>query len=120
MTLGPRRTQRQLAGDAGEEAALAHLQGHGLVLVERNFHCRGGELDLIMRDGATLVFVEVRRRAGRAFGGAAASIGSAKQARLWNAAQTYLQRYRMPPPCRFDVVAIEGAALDWLKNAIQA
>ena len=73
-----------------------------------------------MRDGATLVFVEVRRRAGSGFGGAAASIGSGKQARLWNAAQTYLQRYRMPPPCRFDVVAIEGAALDWLKNAIQS
>jgi putative endonuclease len=122
MTLGqrPGRTQRQLAGDAGEDAALAHLQKHGLVLIERNFHCRGGELDLIMRDGATLVFVEVRRRARSGFGGAAASIGSAKQARLWNAAQTYLQRYRMPPPCRFDVVAIEGAALDWLKNAIQA
>ena len=120
MTLGSGRTQRQLAGDAGEAAALAHLQRHGLVLIERNFHCRGGELDLIMRDGVTLVFVEVRRRAGRAFGGAAASIGSAKQARLVLAAQTYLQRYRMPPVCRFDVIAIDGAALTWLKNVIVA
>ena len=120
MKQGQSRTARQLAGDAGENAALAHLLRHGLVLVERNFHCRGGELDLIMRDGATLVFVEVRQRAGRGFGGAAASIGSTKQARLQNAAQTYLQRYRMPPACRFDVIAIDGGELNWLRNAIES
>ena len=112
------RTGRQLAGDAGEDAALAHLQRQGLTLVERNFRCRGGELDLIMRDGATMVFVEVRKRAGSAFGGAAASIGPAKQARLVKAAETWLQRYRMPPACRFDVIAIDGDALSWLRNAI--
>ncbi len=118
MKDGATRTARQLAGDAGEDAALAHLQEQGLVLVERNFSCRGGEIDLIMRDGATLVFVEVRRRASGAFGGAAASIGRAKQARLQAAANTWLQRYRMPPACRFDVVAIDGGVLSWLRNAI--
>lgn len=112
------RTGRQRAGDAGEDAALAHLQQHGLTLVERNFRCRGGELDLIMRDGATVVFVEVRRRASSAFGGAAASIGAAKQARLVAAALTWLQRYRTPPACRFDVIAIDAGALTWLRNAI--
>lgn len=118
MKDGATRTARQLAGDVGEDAALAHLQQHGLVLVERNFSCRGGELDLIMRDGATVVFVEVRRRASSAYGGAAATIGRAKQARLQAAANTWLRRYRMPPACRFDVVAIDGVALCWLRNAI--
>lgn len=118
MTQGEARTARQLAGDAGEDAALAHLQKHGLVLIERNFSCRGGELDLVMRDGATVVFVEVRRRASSAWGGAAATIGRAKQARLVAAANTWLQRYRMPPACRFDVVAIDGGLLTWLRNAI--
>ena len=118
MKQGQARTARQLAGDAGEDAALLHLQKHGLVLVERNFSCRGGELDLVMRDGATVVFVEVRRRASSAFGGAAATIGRAKQARLVVAANTWLQRYRMPPACRFDVVAIDGGTLAWLRNAI--
>ncbi|HEX8885112.1 MAG TPA: YraN family protein, partial [Noviherbaspirillum sp.] len=109
MTLrpGPGRTQRQLAGDAGEEAALAHLQRHGLVLIERNFHCRGGELDLIMRDGATLVFVEVRRRASGGHGGAAGSIGWTKQRRIVFAARHFLLRLGAPPPCRFDVVTVE-------------
>lgn len=120
MKDGPARTGRQLAGDAGEDAALTHLLRHGLTLVDRNFRYRGGELDLVMRDGGTLVLVEVRRRASQRFGGAAASIGRAKQARLVLAAQTYLQRYRMPPACRFDVIAIDGAVLSWLKNAIVA
>jgi putative endonuclease len=115
---GGTRTARQLAGDAGEDAALLHLQKYGLTLVERNFSCRGGELDLVMRDGATVVFVEVRRRASSAYGGAAATIGRAKQARLLVAANTWLQRYRMPPACRFDVIAIDGGTLSWLRNAI--
>lgn len=118
MKDGATRTARQLAGDAGEDAALAHLQKHGLTLVERNFSCRGGELDLVMRDGATVVFVEVRRRASGAYGGAAATIGHAKQARLVAAANTWLRRYRMPPACRFDVVAIDGSVFTWLRNAI--
>lgn len=114
------RTAKQLAGEAGEDRALHHLQQHGLELLERNFRCKGGEIDLIMRDGKTLVFVEVRKRADSRHGGAAASVTVAKQRRLIIAAQLFLQRYRMPPPCRFDVVAIEAGALDWLKNAIEA
>lgn len=113
------RAVRQEEGSRGEDAALFHLRQHGLQLVERNFLCKGGEIDLIMQDGATLVFVEVRKRARRDFGGAAASVTPAKQRRLIGAAQTFLQRYRQPPPCRFDVVAIDGDVLDWLRNAIE-
>jgi putative endonuclease len=89
-------------------------------LQERNFRCKGGEIDLIMMDRDTLVFIEVRKRAISSFGGAAASIGSAKQRRLIIAAQVYLQRYKSPPPCRFDVIAIDGKEVTWLKDAIQA
>jgi len=115
-----RRTPKQVEGDAGEEQALLFLQEQGLNLVERNFRCKGGEIDLVMQDGRGLVFVEVRKRAGNGYGGAAASVTARKQARLVIAAQTFLQRYNMPPPCRFDVIAIDGAAMEWLKNAIEA
>lgn len=114
------RTGRQRTGDAAEDAALAYLQRHGLVLVERNFRCKGGEIDLVMRDGDELVFVEVRARASGSHGGAAASVTPAKQRRLIVAAQTFLQRYAVPPPCRFDVVSFEGERLEWLRNAIEA
>jgi putative endonuclease len=112
------RTDLQQKGQQGEDDALEHLQAHGLVLIERNFLCKGGELDLIMRDGAHLVFIEVRRRRSRAFGGAAASITPAKQRRMKIAAQVFLLRYRRLPPCRFDVVAIDGDSLQWLKNVL--
>jgi putative endonuclease len=113
------KTAQQVSGSAGEDAALAHLQAQGLRLVERNFLCRGGEIDLVMRDGASLVFVEVRLRAGARYGGALASIGPRKLARLRLAAQLYLQRLALEPACRFDVVAIEGDTLRWLKNVLQ-
>lgn len=113
-----RKTAQQIAGQAGEDAALAYLAAQGLTLLQRNFRCKGGEIDLVMQDGAALVFVEVRRRANLRHGGAAASITRSKQARLIIAAQLYLQRYRMPPACRFDVIAIDGERLAWLRNAI--
>lgn len=114
-------------GDEAEARALAHLQAHGLTLVERNYRValgpnrRGGEIDLILRErDATLVFVEVRKRATASHGGAAASIGAAKQRSLVLAAQHYLRRFGSPPPCRFDVVAIDGDALTWLRAAFDA
>src|SRR5438132_2871194 len=107
------RTGKQIRGQAGEDDALAYLARQGLTLVERNFRCKGGEIDLIMRHGDTLVFVEVRKRADMRFGGAAASIGRAKQRRLMLAAQVYLLRYRSPPACRFDVFAIDGEQQTW-------
>jgi putative endonuclease len=116
----PARTARQASGQAAEDQAHAWLSTQGLMPVERNFRCKGGEIDLVMRDGDTLVFVEVRKRADARHGGAAASITSAKQARLIVAAQIFLQRYRMPPACRFDVIAFDGERMTWLRNAIEA
>jgi putative endonuclease len=115
-----KRTDRQSQGRAGEDEALAYLQRTGLTLVERNFRCKGGEIDLIMKERSVLVFVEVRKRSDASYGGAAASVTSRKQARLILAAQIYLQRFKMPPACRFDVIAIDGTSMNWLKNVIDA
>lgn len=112
------RTERQMRGQRAEDDALAYLERHGLTLVERNFRCKGGEIDLVMREGEALVFVEVRQRTDARHGGAAASVDAGKQRRLILAAQIYLQRFAMPPACRIDVIAIDGAAWSWLKNAI--
>ena len=116
-------TTRQ-SGAAAEDVALAHLQAAGLSLVTRNYRTPGrggGEIDLIMRapDG-TLVFVEVRARRGTDKGGAAASVGAIKQRRVVLAAQHYLMRLPAPPPCRFDVVAIDGGQISWLPGAFDA
>jgi putative endonuclease len=117
-------TAKQITGRAGEDAALAHLLQHGLTLVERNYRCKGGEIDLVMLERMqgrdALVFVEVRKRADLRHGGAAASVTPRKQARLILAAQLFLQRYRTAPACRFDVIAIDGDALNWIRNAIEA
>ena len=117
---GSRLSPKQEKGRHWEQVALAHLQRHGLVLVEANFQCKGGEIDLVMREADTLVFVEVRQRADCSAGGAAASITPAKIRRLVRAAQFYLLRLPQTPPCRFDVVAIDAGALSWLRNAIEA
>lgn len=116
---GAKLSDKQRLGRRGEDEALAHLVLHGLILVERNYRCKGGEIDLIMRERDTLVFVEVRQRADARHGGAAASITPAKQRRMVLAAQLYLLRLKALPPCRFDVVAIDGGALCWLRNAIE-
>ena len=104
-------------GQAAEDAAQALLRRAGLTLVERNWRCRGGEIDLIMRDGAYWVFVEVRARASSRFGGAAASITATKLARMTLAAGLYLASRGIDAPCRFDAVLFDGeAAPRWLKN----
>jgi putative endonuclease len=115
------------SGDAGENLALAHLLQHGLSLVRRNYRvargpgARGGEIDLIMRDAdGTLVFIEVRKRAHTTQGGAAASVGAAKQRSIVFVAQHFLSRMATPPPCRFDVVAIDAGHVQWLRAAFDA
>jgi len=112
------------AGDAAEDQALAHLVGQGLKLLARNYRTPGrggGEIDLVMREpGGTLVFVEVRQRASRAFGGAAASVSHFKQRRIIFAARHYLMRLPQQPPCRFDVVSVEDGEIEWLRGAFDA
>lgn len=111
-------TTKQI-GDAGEEAAAQHLLAHGLNILARNFRVKGGEIDLVCRDGATTVFVEVRRRARADFGGAGASITVTKQRRLILAARHWLARHG-DCDCRFDCILIDGANLAWVKNAFDA
>jgi putative endonuclease len=114
-------------GDRAEALALQHLLRHGLSLVCRNYRvargprARGGEIDLILRErDGTLVFVEVRARANASHGGALASVSAAKQRALVFAAQHYLSRLPQAPPCRFDVVAVEGTALQWVRAAFDS
>lgn len=107
-------------GAQAEQRAAVFLRHHGLVLQQQNYRCRYGEIDLIMRDGATLVFVEVRLRSHAGFGGPAASIDSIKQGKLLRTAQHYLADLRQIPPCRFDAVLLHGdeeATVEWIKNA---
>ena len=120
----PQRGSTKQSGDAAEAEALRHLQRQGLRLLERNYRTPGrggGEIDLIMQtaDGTT-VFVEVRSRASAAHGGAGASISFFKQRRIVFAARHYLLRQRTVPPCRFDVVLVEAAGLQWLQAAFDA
>ena len=122
---GSRTTKAR--GDAAERRALAHLVASGLVPVERNYRvargprARGGEVDLILRDrDGTLVFVEVRARVDARHGGAAASVDALKQRRLIFAAQHFLRRFAALPPCRFDVVTVEGERIEWLRAAFDA
>jgi putative endonuclease len=106
-------------GAAAEAIAERFLEARGLCIVERNYRCRGGEIDLVAREGSTLVFVEVRLRRGRAFGGAAESITPAKRKRLAFAARHYLGRLGREPPCRFDAILLDSLAserVEWLRD----
>jgi putative endonuclease len=104
-------------GAAAEALAAEFLEAWGLTIVARNYRCRGGEIDLIARDGETLIFVEVRLRSDSAFGGAAESITAAKRRRLRFAAAHYLGRLKREPPCRFDAIlfaALDPGRIEWL------
>jgi putative endonuclease len=123
---GPAKNTKAL-GDEAETRALAHLQAQGLTLVRRNYRVArgpgapGGEIDLILRERAgTLVFVEVRARRDASFGGAAASISANKRQRIVRTALHFLQRLPVLPPCRFDVVTVEGGHIEWLRGAFDA
>ena len=125
------RTPRQRAGDAAEEAACAHLAAQGCVILARNARFREGELDIVARDGGTLLFVEVRLRSGARFGGAGASVDAFKRRRLVRAAQHWLQQTHGTqagsargvawPPCRFDVITADaGGVTEWIRDAFTA
>ncbi len=115
----PSAAKTALAGAAAEDAALAHLCAAGLALLARNVRYPFGEIDLVMHEGATLAFVEVRFRRGGAFGGAAASVDRNKRRKLARAAQAWLGSHRAwaKAPCRFDVVAVSPAGCEWLPAA---
>jgi putative endonuclease len=109
------------AGARAEGIAAKFLEARGLTIVDRNFRTRLGEIDLIARDGAVLVFVEVRLRRNQYFGGAGASITAAKCARLTAAARAYLGRLGAEPPCRFDAVLLDSldpARIEWERDIL--
>lgn len=112
-------------GQLAEQLATDYLSGQGLKPVARNYRCRCGEIDLIMQSPDGLIFVEVRFRRSRSFGGAAASVDRRKQQKLLATAQHYLQRNNgCNRPCRFDVVAVMpgkegGVTFEWIKNAFE-
>ena len=107
-------------GAQAEQQAARYLQQQGLKPVAQNYRGRFGEIDLIMQDGATLVFVEVRLRRSANFGGAAASIDAHKQRRIIRTAQQYLAGLAHIPPCRFDAVLMDASGVQWLKNGFEA
>jgi putative endonuclease len=112
---------KQLGGQA-EALAAAYLRQQGLKFVTGNYHCRFGEIDLVMRDGRTLVFVEVRLRSSPDFGGAGGSITAAKRQRLVQTAQHYLQQHG-ESACRFDAIlmrSLDTQNIEWIKNAFDA
>ena len=112
------RTPAQVAGGGAEDQAARLLQRHGYRIVERNYRCRLGEIDLIASDGEGLVFVEVRMRNGAAFGSALESVTPHKKKRLIAAARHYLRELGREPYCRFDVIAIdEGGPPEWHPGA---
>jgi putative endonuclease len=117
-------TARVKLGKAGEDLACRELERRGYVIVARRYRRRGGELDIVARDGATLVFVEVKARDGRGFGEAAEAVTGWKRRRMAQLALDYMTRHRLHGrPCRFDVVSIqfEGGrpALDVYQNAFE-
>ncbi|MBS0211552.1 MAG: YraN family protein [Proteobacteria bacterium] len=117
---------RHATGADFEAIARAHLEAAGLRLFAANARYRVGEIDLVMRDGEAVVFVEVRYRRSAGFGGSAASVNTAKQRKLVLAAQAFLAGHPAlaRAPCRFDVVAVEGDAqaprIEWIKHAFEA
>jgi putative endonuclease len=121
------RDLRQLRGKAAEDLAAAYLETRGLSVLARNLRCKGGELDILCRDGAVLVVVEVRQRSSARFGGALASVTRQKQRRMIRAARFHLQRHAAWRHCvlRFDVIGLDGLPgglhrLAWVKDAFRA
>ncbi|MBS0571235.1 MAG: YraN family protein [Proteobacteria bacterium] len=112
-------------GMTWERAAEAHLQASGLCTLARNFTCRLGELDLVMAERDSTVFVEVRFRRDAVHGDGAASVGAAKRTKLLRAAQVWLlaHPHRAAQPCRFDVIGCSGTpqqpVFDWIRNAFE-
>lgn len=112
----------QRIGQQAEQAAADYLRRQGLKLRDRNYRCKGGEIDLILDDHDILVFAEIRFRRRSDFGSPAETVGASKQRRLILAAQHYLQRHHIDRPCRFDVLAItpgDPHNIDWIRDAFR-
>jgi putative endonuclease len=119
VTLFSKANTRRAAGDDFESKALAFLERSGLILVTRNWRCAQGEIDLVMRDGASLIFVEVRHRRSSDFGGALASIDQAKLLRVCAAVNVYISKLPRALPYRIDAVAFDADRKpQWIKSIV--
>ncbi|WP_301100738.1 YraN family protein [Propionivibrio sp.] len=108
-------------GKLAEDLSARFLEQRGLAVLTRNFRCRGGEIDLVCRDGKAIVFVEVRLRRNDDYGGAAASITARKQRRIILAAKLYLAAHgKTECACRFDCVLLDGEKIVWVRDAFAA
>jgi putative endonuclease len=119
-TDGAGKLSRKQTGDAWEQEARRWLERKGLRFIAGNVRSRGGEIDLIMKDGAVTVFVEVRYRSSAQYGGATASVTRSKQTKLLQTARLWLARHNgsfETTDCRFDVIAFTGSQIEWLTNA---
>lgn len=108
-------------GDLYERKAAAYLEQQGLAILERNYRCRQGEIDLIARDTGYLVFVEVKYRRGERAGNSLEAVNKAKQKAIGAVARYYLavRWHSSDIPCRFDVIGIDGEQISWIKNAFE-
>jgi putative endonuclease len=114
------RPSHLLRGEKSEQLAYDYLLKQGLLLINKNFRCKYGELDLIMKDAETLVIVEVRHRKSNKYGGALESISQKKQSRIIATTQYYLSTHKVNSPVRFDVIAMSNDTdINWIKNAFQ-
>lgn len=114
-------TPKREAGDKFEEKAISFLHKQGMKTLTRNYNCKAGEIDLVMNDGGTVVFVEVRYRKNKRFGGAAVSVTPAKQRKIALAALHFLQSTKRDnDPCRFDVLAFSDNEREWFKDAFHS
>jgi putative endonuclease len=113
------RDQPRRLGDAAEDVAANHLTRLGFRIVARNFRTRGGEIDLVARDGSTLCFVEVRSRKDTQHGAPEETVTPVKQRRVLVAARAWLAKHPTNDPCRFDVVAIVGEQIELFRNAFE-
>lgn len=113
------RKNKRTLGSEYEQRAAEYLTQRGLKILERNYRCRQGEIDLIARDGSYLVFVEVKYRSDDSKGDPAEAVGSRKQQHIREAARFYLyqKRYGEDTPCRFDVIGILGDHIHWIRDA---
>ncbi len=115
------KQNKRKTGTIYETIAAEYLQEKGLAILERNFRCRMGEIDLIAKDGRYFVFVEVKYRSGRQSGYSIAAVNQTKQKTIVNVAKVYLLRKgaSLETPCRFDVVGIDGNRIQWIPNAFE-
>lgn len=118
------KLSRNVSGKHAEEMAARFLEKRGWLVVARNYRCRGGEIDLVCRDGKVLVFVEVRLRRNAAYGGAGASITASKQRRIILAAKYYLAAHaKADSDCRFDCILLDASTeknIEWISDAFAA